>query len=369
MKNRLCALPPLKAFFGAVFAIILSSLFFTFNSVYGLPTANAADFNLGTSSEIVMETSTLRVLSENNAREKKYMASTTKILTALVIIENCDINEEITVGTKTVGVEGSSIYLEAGEKLSVKDLLYGLMLRSGNDCAETLAVHLSGSIEKFAYLMNETAAKIGAKDSNFVNPHGLHDDNHYTTAYDLALISCYAIKNPVFKEIVSTQKTSIPFTTRNTKRVLINKNKMLKEFEGSTGIKTGYTKKAGRCLVSSCNRNGMELVSVVLNCGPMFERSKTILQNGFDGYKLYNLAESDNIIDFIPIENSEDMCGVYLKQDVIVPLTETEMESVDVRYELPKIIKKGAPKDSEIGFLKIYCQNNLIFTAKIYTIV
>ncbi len=339
------------------------------NQTSGVQQVCASDFNAGTSSEIVMEASTLRVLSENNAHEKKYMASTTKILTALVVIENCDIEEEITVGANTIGVEGSSIYLEAGEKLSVKDLLYGLMLRSGNDCAETLAVHVSGSIENFAALMNETAAKIGATDSHFVNPHGLHDDEHYTTAYDLALISCYAIKNPVFKDIVSTQKTTIPFTTRNTKRCLINKNKMLKEFEGSTGIKTGYTKKAGRCLVSSCNRGGMELVSVVLNCGPMFERSKTILQKGFDDYKLYNLAESDNIIDFIPVEDSDALCGVYLKKDVVVPLTVAEKESIEIRFELPETVKHDTPKDTEIGFVKIYCQNNLIFTEKIYTIV
>ena len=354
----------------AILALIITFSCASFgNPSFSEHTAFAFDFNCGTSSEIVMEATTLRVLSANNSHEKKYMASTTKILTALVVIENCDINEEITVGASTVGVEGSSIYLEAGEKLSVKDLLYGLMLRSGNDCAETLAVHVSGNIDKFAALMNETAAKIGAKNSHFVNPHGLHDDNHYTTAYDLALISCYAIKNPVFKEIVSTQKITIPFTTRNTKRLLINKNKMLKEFEGSTGIKTGYTKKAGRCLVSSCNRGGMEIVSVVLNCGPMFERSKTILQNGFDNYKMYNLVESDNIIDFIPTDGSKELRGVYVKQDVIVPLTESERDSVEIRLELPETLKKDTPKDCEIGFIKIYSQNNLIFTEKVYTIV
>ena len=351
-----------------MFAVIVSYFTLSPTSAFFYKKVSA-DFNAGTSSEIVMEASTLRVLSENNAHEKKYMASTTKIMTAIVVIENCDIEEEITVGANTVGIEGSSIYLEAGEKLTVKDLLYGLMLRSGNDCAETLAVHLSGSIEEFAALMNKTAEKIGAKNSRFVNPHGLHDDNHYTTAYDLALISCYAIKNPVFKEIVSTQKTTIPFTTRNTKRVLLNKNKMLKEFDGATGIKTGYTKKAGRCLVSSCNRNGMELVSVVLNCGPMFERSKTILQKGFDEYKMYNLAESDNILDFIPVEDGKDLRGIYLKRDVIVPLTEWERENIKTTLELPEMIKKDTPKDSEIGFIKIYCQNNLIFTEKIYTIV
>lgn len=351
--------------------LVFTMLFFALLSFTAYRTQNAfaKDFNHNTVSEIVMEASSKRVLYGNNIHEKKYMASTTKILTAIVVIENCDINETVTVGSKTVGIEGSSIYLEEGEKLTVKELLYGLMLRSGNDCAETLAVHCSKSIENFAALMNETASRIGATNSRFVNPHGLHNDDHYTTAYDLALISCYAIQNKTFKEIVSTQKINIPFTTHNTIRHLINKNKMLKEFDGTTGIKTGFTKKAGRCLVTSCERNGMELVSVVLNCPPMFERSKTILQNCFDGFKLYPLVESDNIIGFIPVEESEELCGVYIKGDINVPLTAWEKENAEIRFELPEIIKKDTAKDTEIGFVKIYCQNNLIFSAKIYTIV
>lgn len=332
-------------------------------------TAFAKDFNSTTSSEIVMEKTTNRVLYGSNIHEKKYMASTTKILTAIVIIENCNLDDIVTVTAKTVGVEGSSIYLEAGEKLSVKDLLFGLMLRSGNDCAETLAVYCSGSIENFARLMNETATRIGATESHFVNPHGLNNDNHYTTAYDLALISCYAIRNETFKEIVSTQKTRIPFSTHDTERVLINKNKMLKEFEGSTGIKTGFTKKAGRCLVSSCERNGMELVSVVLNCGPMFERSKTILQSGFDDYEMCRLVSCDEIIDFIPVENTDTTCAAYIKNDVVVPLNGDEKNNVEIKYELPETVGNDFVGEREIGFIKIYCKNNLIFTQKIYTIL
>ena len=213
--------------------------------------------NASNSSEIVMELDSKRVVYSLNENQKMYMASTTKILTAITIIENCNLEDIVIVKKQTTGVEGSSIYLQEGEKLSVKDLLYGLMLRSGNDCALTLAVHCSGSSENFARLMNDSARKIGANNSNFVNPHGLHDDNHYTTAYDLALISCYAMKNERFREIVSTKTVEIPFTTQNYNRRLVNKNKMLNEFEGSTGIKTGYTKKAGRCLVSSCKRNGI----------------------------------------------------------------------------------------------------------------
>ena len=321
------------------------------------------------SSEIVMDVDTLRVLGGKNYNAKKYMASTTKILTALVVIEHCNMSDIITVSSKTIGVEGSSIYLEEGEKLSVKDLLYGLMLRSGNDCAETLALHCSGSIEDFALLMNDTAKKCGANNSNFVNPHGLHDDNHYTTAYDLALISCYAMKNPTFREIVSTKKVEIPYTTRNYNRILINKNKMLTEFEGSNGIKTGYTKKAGRCLVSSCVRNGMELVCVVLSCPPMFERSKELLTNAFSNYENYKIIESDNIVGFSKLNDSNVEYALHVKNDVILPLSKTEYENLRIVYNYPKIVNNELKNDIEIGFVEIYCQNNLIFKEKIYTIL
>ena len=321
------------------------------------------------SSEIVMEVNSLRVLTSKNSDAKKYMASTTKILTALVVIEHCNMSDIITVTKDTIGVEGSSIYLEEGEKLSVKDLLYGLMLRSGNDCAETLAKHCAGSIENFAVLMNETAKNCGAINSNFTNPHGLHDDNHYTTAYDLALISCHAMKNPTFREIVSTKFIDIPFTTRNYNRHLVNKNKMLTEFEGSTGIKTGYTKKAGRCLVSSCVRNGMELVCVVLSCPPMFERSKELLATAFDEYEQYKIIEADNIVGFIKSVETNENCALHVKNDVIIPLNVNEYNSLEIVYDYPKTLENLPKNDTEIGFVKIYCQNNLIFQEKIYTIL
>lgn len=320
------------------------------------------------SAEIVMEVDTNRIVYSYNADAKKYMASTTKILTAIVIIENCNLNEVVEVNKQTTGIEGSSIYLEAGEKLTVKQLLYGLMLRSGNDCAQTLAVHCSKNISNFAALMNQTALKIGANNSNFVNPHGLHDDNHYTTANDLALISCYAMKNQTFREIVATKSITIPFTTRNTKRLLINKNKILKEVDGATGIKTGYTKKAGRCLVSSAKRNGIEFVCVVLNCPSMFERSKTLLNKSLDNYKNYKVIDKSEILKFIDVKNGEK-CGVSVKNDVILPLTTQERENISIKIETPQTLNKPIKKNKEIGVVKIYCKNNLLFTEKIYTIL
>lgn len=321
------------------------------------------------SAELVMEISSNRVLYQKNADEKKYMASTTKILTAITVIENADLSEIVTVTKESVGIEGSSIYLEVGEKLSVKDLLYGLMLRSGNDCAVTLALHVGGSINNFVVLMNNLAKKIGANSSNFVNPHGLHDDNHYTTAYDLALISSYAMKNSVFREIVGTKRIKIPFTTRDYDRILINKNKMLTEYEGSTGIKTGFTKKAGRCLVSSCKKNGMELITVVLNCPPMFERSKTLFDQCFNDFNLYKLVESDEIIGFIPIDGVSSKCPVMIREDVYLPLTDEEYNHLEIKVNLPENLNNKIKADVEIGDIQFFSQNNLIFTQKIYTIV
>lgn len=318
-------------------------------------------------SEIVMEVNSKRVLYQNNAYDRKYMASTTKILTAICVIENCDVNDVVEIPEEATNIEGSSIYLKAGEKLTVKELLFGLMLRSGNDSATALALHTSGTIKDFAELMNQTAKRIGAQDSNFVNPHGLHDDKHYTTAYDLGLISCYAMKNDTFREIVGAKSVKISNEFYDYPRVLINKNKMLSLFEGSNGIKTGYTKKAGRCLVSSCIRNDMELVCVVLSCPPMWERSMTLLSNCFNDYSYQKVLESDNIIDFN--ENPPVKTITHAKKDVYLPLTKHEFETLRYEIEYFDNLNRALTKDTPIGKIKFYTENNLIFEEKIYTII
>lgn len=317
--------------------------------------------------EIVIELNSRRILHEKDIDKKMYPASTTKILTAICAIENCDINKSVTIGKNCVGIEGSSIYLEEGEILTVKDLLYGLMLRSGNDAATAIALNVSGSIEKFAELMNETATKAGATSSNFVNPHGLHDDNHYVTARDLAYITAYAMKNRVFREIVSTKKTEIPNTVKGYKRILVNKNKMIFEYDGACGVKTGYTKKAGRCLVSAAKRGNSEFICVVLSCPPMFEKSKQLFDDYFNNYVTHNLFESDNIIKFADTEKGGKV-GLYIKEDILLPLTEKEFKELKIVIDAPEIIKSGTPKDTEIGLINIYCKNDLIFSQKLYTI-
>ena len=247
--------------------------------------AFAANYSTCARSAIVVERATGRVLYEKNADEKLPIASTTKIITAITVIENYPdgLETEVTVPDEAVGVEGSSIYLAKGEKLRVIDLLYGLMLQSGNDCAVALACLTSGSVTDFAHLMNTVADRAGAMNSHFANPHGLQDDEHYSTARDMAAISAYAMKNETFRKIVSTENYyDCPFADRDYNRVIHNKNKMLTMLEGGNGIKTGYTKAAGRCLVSSAARGDKEVVCVVLSCGPMFEESCALINAAFE---------------------------------------------------------------------------------------
>ncbi len=253
-----------------------------------IPTASAVAQNITSAKScVVVEQSTGRVLFSKNADEQLPMASTTKIVTALTVLQNCqNLDEIVEISAEAVGVEGSSIYLKQGEKLTVLQLLYGLMLRSGNDSAVALAIHVGGSVQNFVDMMNDVAKKHGCNNTHFENPHGLHSQNHYTSAMDLARLTCVAMNNNDFCKIVATKKTSIPNETQNYQRVLTNKNKLLFSMDGANGVKTGYTKKAGRCFVGSAKLNGMQVVCVVLNCGPMFEETQQLLQNAATTFQM-----------------------------------------------------------------------------------
>lgn len=237
---------------------------------------------------IVAEQSTGRVVFEQNADARLPMASTTKIATALTVLRHANVNGIVTVPKAACGIEGSSVYLTEGERLSVLDLLYGLMLRSGNDCAVALALHVGGSVDGFVEMMNRTAQSVGCENTHFVNPHGLHDENHYTSARDLAKITCEAFKNPLFCQIVAAKTYRVQ--TDGANRVFVNKNKLLSRYDYADGVKTGFTKKAGRCFVGSASQNGMRFVSVLLNCAPMFEESQALLQHAFCVYSACPVA-------------------------------------------------------------------------------
>ncbi len=231
------------------------------------------------------------VLLEHNAKERAGMASTTKIMTALTVLSLCKPTDKVVIAKEAVGVEGSSIYLCEGESLSVEQLLYALLLSSANDAATALAVHCSGSVEKFAVQMNTIAASLGLSDTHFVNPHGLYDENHYTTAYDLAVIARAALQNELLRTIFATYKKTIPMSEKHDARLLVNHNKLLRTYDGAIGMKTGFTKKTGRCLVSAATRDGLTLIAVTL-CAPDDWRDHTaMLDFGFDSFERVCLAD------------------------------------------------------------------------------
>lgn len=245
-------------------------------------------------SAIVVERRSGRVLYEKNPDEHLPNASTTKIATALAVVRNVpDVDRVVNVAAEACGVEGSSVYLEPGEKLTVRDLLYGLLLRSGNDCAVQLALIAGGSVEAFMQKVNDLVLSLGCHDTHFVTPHGLHEDEHYTSARDLATIARAALDEPVIAEIAASKSYRV--VTDGSTRVFVNKNKLLRMLDGADGVKTGYTKKAGRCFVGSATRNGMGVVAVVLDCGPMFEDVAALCNKAFDEYTLVKAVTNRQI--------------------------------------------------------------------------
>lgn len=354
-----------------IFTFIILN-FAVFNNVINFANAVAAEENLTTARGMaVMEVSTGRLLYTKNENEQLPMASTTKIITAIVAIENNnDLSKIIEIEKDMTGIEGTSIYLKAGEHLSIEELLYGLMLRSGNDAAVSIAKATSGSVNAFVDLMNEFCKRIGANNTQITNPHGLPDDNHYTTARDLATISCYAMKNEKFANLVGTRQKTISNELNSVKkRILNNKNKLLKNMDNSTGIKTGFTKKAGRCFVGSAEKDGMEVVCVLLNCAPMFEECQSLLEKAFSEYKLVEVIKNDEIVGETKIIGGEkESVKVTTKTGAVVPLKVSEVDSVQTIFDFVKEI--NAPHDSSdaIGKFDIYASNNLIFSGKLYII-
>jgi D-alanyl-D-alanine carboxypeptidase (penicillin-binding protein 5/6) len=245
-----------------------------------------------------MEQSTRRVLFEQNGEARLPMASTTKIVTAITVIEALgeNLDTPFEIDPRAIGIEGTSIYLQKGEKLTARELLYGLMLRSGNDAATALALRVSKTVDEFAALMNQTAARAGANNSSFKNPHGLDQEGHYTTARDLALITAYAMENAAFCQIVSTKETKI--SGKDYPRLLRNKNRLLHSFDDCVGVKTGFTKKAGRCYVGATESSGMTVICVVLNCGPMFEDAARLMETADQKFTMSAIISKEQFIPF-----------------------------------------------------------------------
>lgn len=261
-----------------VFAIIISSCCFPVNGL-----------TVSASSAVVMMADTGEVLFEKNAHQRRGMASTTKIMTALLTAEYATPDRVVVTTAEMVNVEGTSMGLKVGDKVTFRDLIYGMLLASGNDAANTAAISIDGSLSAFAKRMNSRAAEIGMHNTNFVTPSGLDDENHYSTAYDMALLGCCAIKNSVFLEACSSYSAKLCYGKEPYTRYLSNHNRLLNSFEGAIGIKTGFTKKSGRCLVSAAVRNGITLVCVTLGAPDDWNDHKRMLEYGFERASVKNI--------------------------------------------------------------------------------
>ena len=315
---------------------------------------------------VLLEASTNTVLYSKNADARLPMASTTKVMTALIAIENGNLDEIVVTDDAAYGIEGSSIYLEKNEKISLRDLLYGLMLRSGNDAAVAIACHIGGSIEGFAKLMNEKASELGLKNTNFITPNGLHDEQHYTSAYDLAIIEKKKKKNETFKEIVSTRYYEAK--KKKKKRTMQNKNKILWEFDGGNGIKTGYTKAAGKCLVFSADRDGMQLIGVVLNCPDMFPDAEKILDYGFENYQMQKvLSKGDTVARILVEHGDKNMLAISPKNDIIVPVRKDEGLKLNTSVKIEPDLEAPINSDTVLGEVEFYDGDRIMLSCPLYS--
>ena len=319
------------------------------NKVYALETSAES------ACMIIADTGT--VIYDKNSQEKLPMASTTKIMTAILALEKSNPTDVVTVSSNAAAQEGSSIYIENGDKIYMNDLLYGLMLNSGNDAAVAIAEYVSGNTNNFANEMNSLAKKIGAYNTSFQNPNGLDDNEHYTTAYDLALITAYAMKNPDFRNIVSTKEKNCTLQNGNI-LYFSNHNKLLKMYDGTTGVKTGYTKKSGRCLVSAANKNGIELIAVTLNAPDDWNDHISMMNYGFSTTKTMLLTSGNEIFKTIYTTNNREI-GCLLKDEISLPLHNETLPKNELITHLPKKLEPPLKKGEKIGEADIMINGNL----------
>ncbi|MBB6448989.1 D-alanyl-D-alanine carboxypeptidase [Geomicrobium halophilum] len=279
----------------------------------------------------LIEVETGRVLWEKDAFSEKRIASITKVMTAMVAIEQGELEDSVVISTNAAGTEGSSLYLQAGEKMTLEDLLYGLMLRSGNDSAVAIAEHIGGSVDGFVYLMNEKVQELGLTDTVFANPHGLDDhENHFSSAYDMAMIMQAAMEDDIFRTISATEVHRAPNQNENWERVWKNKNRLLTErYEYTTGGKTGYTERARRTLVTSAEKEGMELIAVTLNAPSDWDDHIRLFEYGFDTYDMYSLIQEGSL----ERTGSETFDHLEVRSSSNYPLTEDEYARVTPNIE------------------------------------
>lgn len=307
-----------------------------------------------------------RIIYEKNGNKQTPMASTTKILTAIVTLENADLKETVTIESKAAGIGGSRLGLKKNDKITVNDLLYGLMLRSGNDAAVALALHVGGSIEGFADMMNKKAEELGLTNSHFVVPHGLDNEGHYTTAYELAKMADYALNIPKFKEIVSSKSATIYIN--GYPKAINNTNNLLGSVSGVYGVKTGFTNGAGRCLVSSCKRGELDIITVVIGANTNNQRTadtKELIEYAFNNFSLINIEEiiQDKFEQWKNINEGriyvnkgiENGIKLYLEKPKksVMAVRKDSIDKIDIEVNSLFYMEAPVAKDQVIGNLRV----------------
>ncbi len=341
-------------------SICLFMAFFSLFSAFAFPCIAEGDVPVSAESAVLINAENGEVYFEKNSEKRLPMASTTKIMTALVAIENSDMQDTVIIDRRAVGVEGSSVYLTDGELLTMEELIYCLLLASANDAAEAIAIEIGGSIEGFAAMMNKKANELGLVNTHFDNPHGLDSEKHYTNARDLATITAYALKNPDFLKIVSTYKKNIECEVGT--RYLINHNKLLRIYEGCIGVKTGFTKRSGRCLVSAAERNGLCLVAVTLNAPDDWNDHKKMLDYGFSSYHKLTLLEEKQYSISLPVVGGKDQTVLLRSTNSIEAILPSNIGTEDCKIEiyLPHFLYAPIEKGDRIGKVSCYLDGKLI---------
>lgn len=342
-------------------------------------------------SAVVMDLTSGRILYEKKKDVKVYPASTTKIMTALLGIEYGQLDRNITVGGEAIGVEGSSIYLKAGETMSLEDLLYGAMLRSGNDAATAIAMAIgeemedsagtaavkktaagtaaepvSSSVERFVALMNQRAQQIGAVNTHFANPTGLHDENHYTTAYDMALIGRTAMLNPAFSVIAGAENWTAQ-RQEDRDPYFYNKNKVVHQYDGGTGVKIGYTKATGRTLVASSERDGRKLICVVMNAPDWFNDAYRLMDYAYETFESAEIAAKGQRLSQVAVEGGvRDSVWVGVRDSVTCLVRPAERGNIGVAYAVTEPVKAPLRRGDQAGLLHIYVSGQYIYSVPLY---
>ena len=338
------------------------------------------ELNLNARSCVVLDRNSKKIIFGKNEYNKVKMASTTKIMTATIIIENCDLNKTITISKKAASTGGSRVGLKSGDKITIRDLLYGLLLCSGNDAAIALAETAAGNVQEFSNMMNNKAKELGLNNSHFESPHGLDSDNHYTTAYELALLADYALQNSTFRNIVGTKNYTI--TINGYPKNITNTNELLGNFNGVYGVKTGFTNGANRCLVTACKRGEMDIICVVLGCDTKNFRTQDsikLIDYTFDNFEYFDIENfintqfdnyKKNNINSFEINkgisnNLEIICSI--DDSSFIPIRKDEKNSLKVDFWIEKNLVAPVNINSKVGAFKVYSDNRTILEGDILT--